>query len=121
MKSYKDSVPLAKRAEDSHRILTRYPNHVPVIVECSGELSSILIKKKYLISMDATASYLLSIIRNKITLRKEQAVFMFCDNCMLCLSDTMGVLYDKYTKKHNLKYGDDNFYYITLTYENTFG
>ena len=100
MPSYKDTVDISKRITDSNAILSKYPDYVPVIIECDDELSKLLKKKKYLIPSTNNISLLLYTIRGKITLGKEKAMFMFCDNTLLCLSETVGEVYAKYKVKN---------------------
>lgn len=120
--SYRDSVPLSKRIEDSVRIVSKYPDHVPIIVESNDDiLMEALKKKKYLVPKESTARELLTIIRTKLNLGKEKAVIMFVGNNMVCGSELIGFLYDNYCLKHKICRNNDNFFYMTLCLENTFG
>jgi len=121
MISYKNSVSLSSRVDESNRIIANYPNHVPIIIICNEELSKIIKKKKYLIHKDCNVSYLLKALRGKIIVDNQKAFFIFSDNIMLCPSDNIKVLYDNYINKNKLKYNDDRFFYITISMENTFG
>ena len=121
MISYKDSVSLSSRVDESNRVLAKYPKHIPIIIECNEELSKIIKKKKYLIHRDCDFSFLLKIIRGKISVDNRKAFFMFYDNIMICPSNNSGDLYEKYKIKNKLRPSDDRFFYITISMENTFG
>lgn len=117
MQSYKNSVALEKRISESNRIITKYPNHIPVIIDCDKELSKLIKKKKYLVPFDSQISYLLTIVRTKISIGKEKALFMFYNNSLVCPNDMIGDIYNK----NKLFSNDDKFLYFYLTLENTFG
>ena len=111
---YKNSVPLSKRISDSNRILIKYPDYIPVIVDRCDELSKIITKQKYLVPKDNTCSQLLITIRKNI-IDSNKAIFIFCDNILIMPHDTMETLYNKY------KNTEDNYLYLYLAFENTFG
>ena len=72
----------------------KYPNRVPVIVEKApkarlGDLD----KKKYLVPSDLTVSQFYFLIRKRISLRPEDALFFFVNNTFPPTSATMGALY----------------------------
>lgn len=120
--SYKDSVELSDRVEKSTRLVSKYPDYVPVIVESSDiNLLNSLKKKKYLVPRDSKVSHLMQTIRTKITLDKGKALFIFIDNKIVCPGDLIGDLYDSYKKNNKIRSDSDNFFYVYLQWENTFG
>jgi len=119
--SYRNSVSLGKKINDFENLMSKYPNYIPVIIECDGELNNTLKKKKYMITYDDNAGHLLQIIRCKITLNQQQGLFMFYNNVLICPSDNIGELYKKYKIQNKITRDNDNFFYITLKYENVFG
>lgn len=121
MTSYKDSVPLKKRIDDSLKIISKYPSYVPIVIECDNEVAKLIKKRKYLIDKDAEVSYLLQAIRGKMIIDKQKAFFLFYNDVMICTSDSIGVLYEKYKILNKITRNDDQIFYITLTLENTFG
>lgn len=123
MVSYKDSVSLSERISKSNNILTKYPYHVPVILELKDKLLSDIIKKrKYLIPRDTCVSYILCLIREKMTGHKEKGLFMYCNDVLLCPTTHLGDVYENYKRRNNLEgEGKDKFLYITVAQENTFG
>ena len=122
-KSYKEEFSLDQRSSESNRILAKYPDRVPIIIECKNkELNGLIHKKKFLVPSEISVSYLMQIIRGKSKLDCKKAIFMFIGDKILVGSSIISEVYEKYleTKKNtNEKY--DKFLYIELTYENTFG
>ena len=114
---YKQSVPLSKRKMDSEKVLTKYTSYVPVIIDSCTELSKLITKKKYLVPKNSNCSELLFTIRkyleNKI--ESNKAIFVFCNNILIMPYDSINNLYEKYKDK------EDNYLYLYLAYENTFG
>tara|TARA_Y100000590_G_C15519564_1_gene938825 strand:+ start:478 stop:849 length:372 start_codon:yes stop_codon:yes gene_type:complete len=106
-----------KRLEESTRIRAKFPDRVPVIVERSintGVDIPNIKKQKYLVPFDITAGQFMFIIRKRIHLEPEHAIFMFIDNKLAQTSELFGTLYD------NNK-NEDGFLYLTYSGENTFG
>ena len=122
LSSFKKDFTLAQRISESTRILAKYPDRIPIIIEYNdAELLKIIKKRKFLVPHDVSVSYLIHIIRNKIKIDSSKAIFMFYENILLNSTSMIGELYEKY-KKNNKEYiKGDKFFYITLSYENTFG
>ena len=80
-----------------------------------------LTKNKFLVPYDLTVSYLLANIRKQIKLDASSALFMFCDNILLSSTQMLNEVYTNYKYKNNISSTDDNFLYITIEEENTFG
>lgn len=114
MTSFK-SYPFLKRLEESTRIIQKYPDRIPVIVEKGpGKDTPDLDKKKYLVPKDITVGQFVYILRKRINMSAEKAMFIFVENIIPQTSITLNVLYNQYAQ-------DDKFLYITYTTENTFG
>jgi len=107
---------LTKRKETSAKVLERYPDMVPVIVDTSDpQLSNLSGHNKLLISRDAKVSNLILKIREFMAgCRPEQTIFLFVNNTLPPMSENMGSLYKKYKE-------DDGFLYVIYSGENTFG
>ena len=91
---YKEEHPFEKRRAEGEKIRRKYPDRVPVIVEKSpkariGDLD----KKKYLVPSDLTVGQFYFLIRKRISLRPEDALFFFVNNVIPPTSATMGSLY----------------------------
>merc|ERR1712243_258938 len=93
---YKEEHPFEKRRAEGEKI-RKYPDRVPVIVEKSpkariGDLD----KKKYLVPSDLTVGQFYFLIRKRISLRPEDALFFFVNNVIPPTSATMGSLYQEH-------------------------
>ena len=100
-KSYKERVSVENRIKDSNRIVSKYPTHIPVIVEIDEKIGKIK-KNKFLVPFDVTASYLMISIRFQIQCKKEEALFMFSDNTLVCQTMIIGNIYQNYMDKKKL-------------------
>jgi len=115
MSSFKESFSLEKRVEESTRILLKHPTRIPIIVENSEKSKLIkLDRKKYLIPKNLQLGQFLYIIRKKITLPSDQAMFMFFNNTLLPTSMLMSEVYSTYKDI-------DQFLYGTIYEESTYG
>ncbi|PWA24746.1 hypothetical protein CCH79_00010173, partial [Gambusia affinis] len=86
-----------------------------VIVEkVSGSQIVDIDKRKYLVPSDITVAQFMWIIRKRIQLPSEKAIFLFVDKTVPQSSLTMGQLYDK-------EKDEDGFLYVAYSGENTFG
>ncbi|KAH9733194.1 Autophagy-related protein 8f [Citrus sinensis] len=88
---------------------------VQVIVE-KAERSDIptIDKKKYLVPADLTVGQFVYVIRKRIKLSAEKAIFIFVDNVLPPTGAIMSTIYDE-------KKDEDGFLYVTYSGENTFG
>ena len=68
-----------KRSKEAARIKLKYNDRIPVIVEVSkNDKKNInLDKNKYLVPKDLTVAQFIYVIRKRIKLKPEQAIFMF--------------------------------------------
>lgn len=122
MTSYKDTVSLPERISESQRVLSKYPDRVPVVIDSLDNFAC-LKKKKFLVPIELNVSQLLSIIHKQlIKTSKSGALFIFCDNQILQPSLTINEVYESYKEKPLMDYGKgDRFLYLQIAYENTFG
>ncbi|CAG0919608.1 unnamed protein product [Notodromas monacha] len=112
---YKQQHPFEKRQQEGEKIRRKYPDRVPVIVEKApkahiGDLD----KKKYLVPSDLTVGQFYFLIRKRISLKPEDALFFFVDNVIPPTSATMGSLYEDHRDK-------DFFLYIAFSDESVYG
>lgn len=102
-----------KRANESARICKKYIDRIPIIVESiDGGIK--LDKTKYLTPHDLTVGQFLYVIRKRIKLEPEKALFMFFNNTLQPATSLMNHVY----KQHKDK---DGFLYATVSLESTFG
>ncbi|XP_045779351.1 uncharacterized protein LOC123876948 [Maniola jurtina] len=114
---FKSKKPFVTRKEEVMAIRSKFPNKIPLIVERYHKEKNLptLDKTKFLVPEDITMSQFLVIIRNKIRIQPNQALYLIINNrSMLSMSLTMAQAYDLY--------GDeDGFLYITYASQEVFG
>ena len=122
MITYKNSKTLKERIIESNKIFAKYPFSIPVILETNDLLIKNNIKKyKFLVPENVSASHLICTIRRQFELSSNKAIFLFCDNILISGTIIMSELYEKYKDKNKNSKDFDNFLYITISTENTFG
>jgi GABA(A) receptor-associated protein len=115
METFKDKFSLEKRKEESSRIRKKYPDRVPVIVEKakSSDIDNID-KKKFLVPTDLTIGQFVYVVRKRIKLKPEKAIFMFINNTLPPTSSLMSQIYNQHKDV-------DGFLYVVYSGESTFG
>lgn len=115
MTSFKGNFPLQKRTNESTLIRKKYPDRIPVIVEKVGT-SDIpdIDKKKYLVPSDLTVGQFQFVIRKRINLKPEQAIFVFVNNSLPSTEKLMTIVYEEHKD-------EDGFLYVKYSGENAFG
>ncbi|PWZ46475.1 Autophagy-related protein 8C [Zea mays] len=113
--SFKLEHPLEKRQSEANRIREKYPDRIPVIVE-KAERSDIpdIDKKKYLVPADLTVGQFVYVVRKRIKLSAEKAIFIFVKNTLPPTAALMSSIYEE-------NKDEDGFLYMTYSGENTFG
>lgn len=104
-----------KRKSEADRIRVKYPDRVPVICE-KADRSDIpdIDKKKYLVPADLTVGQFHYVIRKRIKLAPEKALFLFCSNSIPPNASLMSTVYEE-------QKDEDGFLYIQYSGESTFG
>ena len=105
--------PFAERLAKSRYIRDKYPDRLPIIVDTTGTLPK-LDKHKFLVPCDLTVSQLMYVVRKRMSLRPEVAMFMYVGTVMLQGGATITEVY------HEAK-DEDGFLYLLAAGENTFG
>ena len=114
---FKKRVTLEERKNESSRILQKYPDRIPVIVERSSTCKNIdeIDRQKYLVPCDLTMGQFVFIIRKRIKLDASQGLYFYVNkNSLMASSDIISNVY------HNHK-DEDGFLYIEYAGESTFG
>ena len=113
--SFKQKHSFEDRVSESSRVLTNYPDRIPIICEKSKQNDLPTIdKNKYLVPRDLTIGQFIYVIRKRICLQPEEALFLFVSNRMVSTNSIMNEVY-------NLYKDNDGFLYIQYAKENTFG
>lgn len=95
----------------------KYPDRVPVIIDRADTKVTILGKNKYLVPKDLPLASFHKIIRKRIQLSAEEALFIFVEgaNVIAPATETMADLQTKYQNQ------DDGLLYLLYSKEDTFG
>tara|TARA_B100002051_G_scaffold275201_2_gene318285 strand:- start:516 stop:872 length:357 start_codon:yes stop_codon:yes gene_type:complete len=114
LKDFK-SIPEEKRKAEALRIRTKYPDRCCVIVtQAHGSDAPSIDRHKYLVPGDLTVGQFTYVVRKRIKVSSEKAIFMFVNNTLPASSELMSSVYE--TKKE-----PDGFLYFIYSGENTFG
>lgn len=103
------------RSKESKKITDKYPDRIPVIVEKQESSDVVDIdKNKFLVPCDLTVGQFVYVIRKRMKMPPEKAIFIFVNNQIPMQSAFMSSIYDQYRD-------NDGFLYVKYAGENTFG
>jgi GABA(A) receptor-associated protein len=114
---FKQNHSLYERINESNRIINKYPGRIPIICERSNAAKKDcpdIDKNKYLVPYDLTIGQFMYVIRKRLQIHSEKAIFLLINGVFPSSSTMMSYLYNKHKD-------EDNFLYITYSFENTFG
>ena len=112
---YKKERTFDQRLFESTRIRQKYPERFPVIVEKKpGSDIDGIDKRKYLVPNDLTVGQFVYVIRKRIKLSPEKAIFVFVNNTLPPTAASISQIY-----LDNVE--EDGFLYVMYSGENTFG
>lgn len=112
---FKNTYPYISRYHESSRVLNKYPDRIPVICEKSKNCKMDEIDKhKYLVPIHLTCGQFIYVIRKRLNLSAEKAIFIIINGTIPPTSTNIAEIY--YKNKN-----EDGFLYITYTSENVFG
>jgi GABA(A) receptor-associated protein len=112
---YKNSNSYENRVFESGKIRNKYPDRYPCIVErnLNSDITNID-KKKFLVPGDLSMGQFVYIIRKRIELSPEKAVFVLINDMIPSSSKLISEIYKDFKD-------DDGFLYIVYSGENSFG
>lgn len=118
MTTFKERYTLSKRKEESTRIVSKYPDRAPIIVERVATEKNLpqIDRNKYLVPNTITFGQFIFIIRKRIRCQPNDAIFLFIgkDN-LVPISKTIAEVYEE------MKDEEDGFLYCKYASESTFG
>lgn len=104
-----------KRAAEARRIREKFPGRVPVIVERAAKSDIPQIdKQKFLVPGDLTMGQFVYVIRKRLALPAEKALFVFVGNTLPTTGSLMREIFGQYADP-------DGFLYVQYSGESTFG
>jgi GABA(A) receptor-associated protein len=104
--------------EEAIRVRNKYPDRIPIIVHRSKVAGSDvpqIDKHKFLVPSDLTMGQFQYVIRKRLTLSPEKALFLFVNNAIVPTSSLVSKVYDDYQDEDNM------FLFVTYAMENAFG
>jgi len=117
MSTFKQRYSVDERWQESTRVVAKYPGRIPVICERSTKTSTDvppIDKYKYLVPKELTTGEFLYVIRKRLKLKPEKAIYLFINGVIPSSSQLLGDVYDYHKDP-------DGFLYIIYSFENTFG
>ena len=95
---FKESYEFKDRKKEADRIREKYPDRVPIIVGKSNKSTDIpdIDKKKYLVPSDLTIGQFVYVIRKRIKLQPEKAIYLFVNNCLPPTSQPLSITYKEH-------------------------
>jgi len=115
--SFKHEFKFQDRLDEARRVLSKYPDRIPIICERSLTATRdcpIIDKRKYLVPRDLTMGQFLYVVRKRLLLPPEKALFLFVKNTIPATTSQVNEVYQRYKD-------EDGYLYITYAQENTFG
>jgi GABA(A) receptor-associated protein len=105
-----------QRKSEATKIRNSFPDRIPVVLERVQNNSHIpeIDKRKFLVPNDISVAQFMWIIRKRIQLPPEEAIFLFVNKSILQSSATMGQVYSNHMN-------EDGFLYVAYSGELTFG
>lgn len=104
------------RSTESAKILAKYPDRIPLIVEKtpSNSILPLISKSKFLVPADITITQFMFIIRKYLKLEPSVSIYLFCDGVIPNAGETINNIYLQHKNA-------DGFLYFFYAGENTFG
>ena len=116
MISYKDEFSFEKRLDESTKVKNKHSDRIPCIVEKCHKCHKIssIDKKKFLVPNDLTMGQFIYIIRRRLKISPQEAIFIFVNDSIPSSSSSISEIYSKHKDL-------DGFLYFRYSSENTFG
>ena len=114
---YKQNNSLQSRKNQYRKILENHPDKVPVILERDKKCTiNKTIKTKYILSQEVTMAEFVNIIREKLDLKPDRALFFLVNGKhSVTMTDELGGIYQKYKDE------EDGFLYMSYSEEIVYG
>lgn len=115
--TFKADHTFSNRQSESLKMINKYPDRVPVICERHPRANKdcpYIDKNKYLIPMELSLGQFIYVIRKRMHLPGEKALFLFIEGNIPSNTAMLSQVYQEYQD-------EDGFLYVTYNTENTFG
>ena len=114
---FKKKFTLEERKQECEKILGKFTDKIPVIVErLPNSDLPLMDRKKFLVPNDIVLGQFIQIIRKRINLTSQSSIFVFVgeQHRLVSVSSPISTIYTE-------NKDDDGFLYVFYTSENTFG
>jgi len=113
---FRDKHTFEQRQIECNRVLSKFPGRIPVIVQKNKKNNDTpkIDKEKFLVPGDLTLGQFVYVIRKRINLPPEKALFVFVNNSLPTTGTLIRELYHQYKDS-------DGFLYVIYSGENSFG
>jgi GABA(A) receptor-associated protein len=118
MSPFKRANSIDKRLKESSRVLEKFPDRIPVICEPGSNSQNVNLpkmdKSKFLVPKDLSIAHFVMIVRGRLKVGPEVALFFVVGDVIASSTSTMNNLYHEHCDA-------DGFLYLNYSQENTFG
>ena len=116
IKPFREEKTIEQRTIEAKRVRSKYPDLVPVICErVSNSDLPHTTRRKYLVPQSLTMGQFMYVLRRRINLDANRAMFLFLEgNTLAPTSELVSKLYENHKD-------EDGFMYMQYSGENTFG
>lgn len=116
MNNFKNRISFRERKNHCDKILLKYPDRIPILCEKFpySKNAPEIDKHKYLAGYDLTLGQFMTVIRKRMSIKPEIALYIFINRIIHSNSTLLRHLYIDFKD-------DDGFLYIEYDVENTFG
>ena len=110
-----------KRCKDSERVLAKHHDKIPVIIGPATDTAPVISNHKFLVPSDMSVGHLMHMLRSRIQLKQNEALFIFVNSMTNGSHDIIPT--NSYLMNHIYKLykSEDGFLYVKYDVENTFG
>jgi GABA(A) receptor-associated protein len=103
-----------KKLEEYTRIHRKYPERIPVILQKGNRIAPEIDRNKYLVPKDITFSSFIGVVRQRLKMKPDEALFIMANNSLVTQSELMSSIYNKYKSP-------EGFLLLEYSLESTFG
>ncbi len=114
MSTFRSEYTHEDRCYESEKMLSRYPDKIPVVCEISPNDNIKCSRMKYVVPRNLTIGQLSYYIRKRFELPPEKAMFIMINKVIPPTAALLSDIYNKYK-------GSDNFLVLGIHFENFFG
>lgn len=112
---YKSKYTFEHRRREYEKISSKFVDMIPIIIEKDSKSTIQMIDRhKFLLPKDITVGQFVYMIRRRVRLNPDEALFIFINNTLPTMSMLLSQLYNEHKDT-------DGFIYIKYSGENTFG